>query len=245
MTGWDAIWFHTTHSHNNATPGAIPMVTAMSSYRSPVVPRAGWTLLGTLALVAILIAWGMLTVFVPAQRVGGPVAGPLPIVTGAGVARLTGEDVTVTATGASVFIAVARRDDIQAWLADTPVTEVAGVAGEAELQLRDPGAERGGDAALPDPARSDIWLDSAVAAGTAELVVPRPPADWAILVVGADEATLIWQRPARHPGGWPLLAGAVLLFGVAARGLARRNAALRARRRRSLRAVQPAGLRRA
>ncbi|WP_336923321.1 hypothetical protein, partial [Aquipuribacter sp. SD81] len=205
-----------------------------------MVPRAVPTLVAATGLALLVAGLVMLTLARPPQVVGGEAAGGY-VTTGPGVLALTGEPVRVEAVGAAApgvtpGVYVGRSADVAAWLQGTARTVVTGVA---DAQTLSAGTE-GGDADAPDPARAGVWQQRATGPGAA-LVVPEPGPDDVVVVAGQG-ARLEWDRPARHPGAWPLLVGGALTLLLGLRWLtvlAARRARLRRRRSRP-RAAGPA-----
>jgi hypothetical protein len=165
--------------------------------------------------------------------------------------------VTATGDG-PVVLALGRAEDVEAWLAGAPVTTVTGLASDTELATQDGvagdpaggAAEQPGEAdeqpaepsgepadpaqgaedaqALPDPAASDLWVQTASGEREASFVPDRPDGRWLVLAAsdGTSPApsglTLTWQRDVDVPG-WavPLIVAGVLvaLVGLAVLGV--------------------------
>ena len=187
-------------------------------------------------LLALGLACGVagalaLTVFAPADRIDVTRTGDDPgvaVVSAPGVLDLSGSEVRLGASGGKeVFLAVARADDVTAWLADAAHTEVTGVGGD----LGDPVAvaATSGTGAAADPRSADIWLASASGADSAQLTwstaADRDYADaGGVVVFAATDGTsaapqrvsFSWAaegRAAENPAGVPLVvAGCVLVL---------------------------------
>jgi hypothetical protein len=109
------------------------------------------------------------------------------------------------------------------------------VATETTLQT----SERPGDApdaVVPpaDPGLADLWQVEGDGATTLRLDAPTAEQ---VLVVSAPEGvgtTLTWDRPARHPGAWPLVLAGALELGLGLLWLVTLNARRRRARRRAL-----------
>ncbi|NYD24135.1 hypothetical protein [Kineococcus aurantiacus] len=193
----------------------------------------------------------LLTVLAPADRieVTARAADPgVAVVSAPGLLELSGPDVRLGATaapGTGVFLAVARADDVTAWLGDAGRTTLTSVGGD----LDEPTAAttRTGTGAAADPRTADLWLASATGDGSAALTWPTASdGDFAdagglVLLAATDgtapapsEVRLSWHAAgpaATHPGGVPLLvAGCVLaLLGAVGAVLDRRTPTARRR----------------
>ncbi len=188
--------------------------------------------MAAVGLVLLVVGLVLLSVVAPPQQVGGSAqAGPL-LVTAPGALALTGRGVEVDVRG-EAFVGLGRAAEVDAWLDGVTATQVDGVATETTLLTSQrPGVDP--DVAVPpaDPVAADLW-QAEESGEDPTLRLRRPTADQ-VLVVSAPagaEATLTWDRPARHPGGWPLLLSGVLLLVLGLLWLAVLNARLRAARR--------------
>ena len=193
-------------------------------------------------LLALGLACGVagalaLTAFAPAERIDVTRSGDDPgvaVVSAPGLLDLSGSDVRLAASGGKdVFLAVARADDVTAWLADAAHTEVTGVGGD----LGDPEAvaARSGTGAAADPRAADIWLASASGADSARLTwstaSDRDYADaGGVVVLAATDGTAAaprrvsfsWAaqgRAAENPSGVPLVVAGCVLALLGATGL--------------------------
>lgn len=195
-----------------------------------MVPRVVPTLVAALGLVLAVVGLVMLTTAAPAQQVGGTAAADPVLVTGPGVLALTGQPLEVDVDDAA-FVGVGRAVEVDAFLAGVGLTRVDGVEDETTLLTTDVAGTGPAQAEPPaDPAAADIWQREAVDQDRLELASPAP--DDVLVVVAGDQAdvTLSWERPARHPGAWPLLLGGVLLSVLGTVWLVRLNARRRRRR---------------
>lgn len=220
-----------------------------------------WVLLAV-GLVGGLTGAALLTVAAPADRLEVAVDSSttdepaVAVVTAPGLLDLSGPQVDVGATsadGAPVFLAVARAQDVDAWLGEARRTDVEDVAGD----LAQPRAvtEVSGTGTAVDPRGADIWLATATGAGAARLTWPTGgDGDYrdagGVVVLAATDGTaaaparvsLSWQtegEAAQHPAGVPLLAGGCVLALLGAVGV------LLARAPRTPRSSRPAPRRRA
>lgn len=176
-----------------------------------MVPRVVPTAVAALGIVLAVAGLVMLTVAAPPQQVGGAAVADPVLVTAPGVLALTGEPVRVAVDG-DAFVGVGRAVEVEAFLAGVGTTRVDGVAEETALQTAEVTGVPPAQAEPPaDPARADIWQRE-TEAGPDPLEVGSPQPDDVLVVVAGTEAevALTWQRPARHPGAWPLLVVGVL-----------------------------------
>lgn len=206
-----------------------------------------WVLLAV-GLVCALTGAALLTVLAPADRLqvtvdaARPEAGdgsPDPavaLVTAPGLLELSGPQVDVRAQGQDgqdVFLAVARAQDVAAWLDDARHTEVQDVAGD----LSQPTAvtEVSGSGAAVDPRGADIWLATATGAGAADLSWPTGAdgeyvdAGGVVVLAAVDGAaaaparvTLGWAtegEASQHPAGVPLVVGGCVVAVLGALGV--------------------------
>lgn len=179
----------------------------------------------------------VLTVFAPADRITVTESAPDPgiaVVGAPGLLELSGPDVRLTASGGDgVFLAVARADDVAAWLDGAQHTEVRGIDGD----LGDPSARTvtAGSGTAADPRAADIWLASATGDGSVELTWPtgsdadHADAGGVVAFAATDGASpapgrlsFSWAaegRAATHPGGTPLLVAGCVLAVLGALGV--------------------------
>ncbi len=178
-----------------------------------MVPRVVPTAVAALGLVLAVVGVVMLTVQAPSQQVGGAAQAAPVLLTAPGVLALTGEAVAVDVSGDG-FVGLGRTDEVARWADGVAHTRVDGVGEDLEPDT----TVVDGDAPglvdpVADPGLADIWLQEQAGASPS-LVVQAPGPDQTVVVVAGSTAsvTLTWQRPATHPGAWPLLVGGVLLL---------------------------------
>ncbi len=190
-------------------------------------------------LAAIAIAVGMRTLWLPESTytASTTLSEPAPaIVTAPGVMEMLPGPALITARnteGGPVFIARAREQDAQAWVAGAHLQTITGTDASRTLLVDD----TRGDAAVPDPATADLWVDQVRQDAEAKYTW-RDTTGRYVLVITADgtstapiDVTITWPRPVHTPWVVPLfLLGAVLLAvavgqAVAAFARARRAAA--------------------
>ncbi len=195
--------------------------------------------LAVAGLAAIAVAVGMRTIWLPESTytASTTLSEPAPaIVTAPGVMEMLPGPALITARntqGGPVFIARAREQDAQAWVAGAHVQTITGTDASRTLLVDD----TRGDAAVPDPATSDLWVDQVRQDGEAKYTW-RDTTGRYVLVITADgtstapiDVTITWPRPVHTPWVVPLiLLGTVLLVvavgrTVAAFARARRAAA--------------------
>ncbi len=194
----------------------------------------GRTVARTAAVLAALV--GIVLLLTGVVRAGA--AGDLVETTGgtaglAGVAAVTtsadvldagasrvGLRASATSADRTVFIGVARADDVEAWLGDLGRVEVLGSGGdgrdgtEGALDI----ARRDGATRAPEPADADIWVASASGQGAAQLAWRPADGRWrAVVVAGADAGDLervevTWTRTAGTSWAPTLIAVGLLLL---------------------------------
>lgn len=177
--------------------------------------------LAVLGLALLLVGVGMRTVWLPDTQVtasadlsDAPVA-----LTAPGVMEMRPGPVTVRAEGeGTVHLARMREQDAIAWVGESPHLTVTGLDDEQTLATE----RTDGEAEVPDPTGSVMWLDGASGEGEAELTWEDRPGRY-LLVVAADgttapeRLTLTWTREVSTPWAVPLMvAGGVLLLAAAA-----------------------------
>lgn len=168
--------------------------------------------MAAVGLVLLVVGLVMLTVAAPPQQVGGTAEADPVLVTAPGALALTGRAVEVEVTGGA-FVGLGRADEVEAWLDGVAATEVEGVSTETTLLTSErPGDSPDAVAPPADPALADLWQMEEEAGSTVRLDAPTPEQVLVVSAPAGAEATLTWDRPARHPGAWPLvLAGALEL----------------------------------
>jgi len=157
-------------------------------------------------LVLLLVGLVMLTLAAPRQQVGGTADADPVLVTAPGALALTGRGVDVEVDG-EAFVGLGRAEEVAAWLEGVAATRIDGVATETTLLTSElPGGLPAAVVPPADPATADLWQSQETGDDvTLRLDEPDPDQVLVVVAVGAGaEATLTWQRPARHPGGWPL-----------------------------------------
>ncbi|MFN0283373.1 MAG: hypothetical protein ACKVZ6_15540 [Kineosporiaceae bacterium] len=193
----------------------------------------GRTVARTAAVLAALV--GIVLLLTGVVRAGA--AGDLVETTGgtaglAGVAAVTtsadvldagasrvGLRASATSADRTVFIGVARADDVEAWLGDLGRVEVLGSGGdgrdgtEGVLDI----ARRDGAMRAPDPADADIWVASASGQGAAQLAWRPADGRWRAVVAGADAGDLervdvTWTRTAGTSSAPAFIAVGLLLL---------------------------------
>lgn len=177
--------------------------------------------LAVLGLALLLVGVGMRTVWLPDSDVSAsadlsdaPVA-----LTAPGVMEMRPGPVTVRAEGeGTVHLARMREQDAVAWVGESAHVTVTGLDDERTLSTE----RTDGEAEVPDPTGSVMWLDGAFGDGGAELTWEDRPGRY-LLVVAADgttapeQLTLTWTREVSTPWAVPLMVvGGVLLAAAAA-----------------------------
>ena len=190
--------------------------------------------MAALGLVLLLVGLVVLTVAAPPQRVGGTADADQVLVTAPGALAMTGRPVDVEVDG-EAFVGLGRAEEVAVWLDGVAATQVDGVATETTLLTSElPGGLPAAVVPPADPAVADLWQSEETGLDVT-LRLDEPDPDQVLVVVAAGaEATLTWQRPARHPAGWPLVVVGALEGVLGLLWLA----ALNARRRRSGRRVR-------
>lgn len=188
-----------------------------------LVRRVLVVVVAVLGLALLLVGVGMRTVWLPDSDVSAsadlsdaPVA-----LTAPGVMEMRPGPVAVRAEGeGTVHLARMREEDAVAWVGESPHLTVTGLEDERTLATE----RTDGEAEVPDPTGSVMWLDGASGEGSAELTWEDRPGRY-LLVVAADgttapdRLTFTWTREVSTPWAVPLMVlGAVLL--LVAAGLA-------------------------
>lgn len=190
-----------------------------------LVRRLLAALLVLLGVAALVVGIGMRTIWLPADQVSATLAtdatGPL-LVTAPGVLEARPGPVTIEASaddGASVLLAIGRERDVEAWVGDAAHTRVTGFGVDDTLT----GEATDGEAEVPDPTGSDLWVQTAVGEGTATLEYQLLDGRY-LLLAGTDgvapapgQLTLTWPREVTTPWSMPLIVlGALLLLAALA-----------------------------
>ena len=172
----------------------------------------------------MLVGIGQRTFWAPPETVTAQApadAGAAPVtVLDAGLlaSRADGAEITVRGD-AGAFLAVGRASDVDAWVGDAAVTRLS--AGE-EDSLTAQTTE--GEATVPNPAGSDLWVSEETADGEiAYSWTPPAEGDWSVLIASDGTAaaptdiTVSWANDAGTPLAIPLIVAGAL---VAVLGLA-------------------------
>jgi hypothetical protein len=185
-------------------------------------------LLGLVGLAALVAGIGMRTVWLPDDQVtssvdlsdGGPVA-----ITAPGVPEMRDGPVTITATsadGGPVLLARGREADVTAWVEGAQHTIVTGLESKTALETK----VVDGEASVPDPSTSPMWLQKETGDGSATLTWDPPIGRWQLLVAGdgttaaAETLSMTWPSEESTPWAVPLaVAGTVLLLAAAGLGV--------------------------
>lgn len=178
-----------------------------------MVPRVVPTAVAALGLPLALVGLLMLTLAAPPQQVGGDTRAAPLLLTGPGVLALTGAPVDVSLDGEG-FVGLGRADEVTAWVDGVAHTRLDGVAADLTPAGTDvDGAAPDAVDPVADVRAADIWQQES-AGDSPSLRVEAPTPDEVLVVSAAGGATVsvVWQRPATHPGAWPLLLGGVLLL---------------------------------
>ncbi|MDI3331867.1 MAG: hypothetical protein QJR09_14215 [Micrococcus sp.] len=179
-----------------------------------------------LGIAALLGASGLQTIWAPPETMTAavgqaPAEAPLTVIT-SGIDEVDEEPVEFTLSGEGSFnVMLGRERDVQAWVGDAAHNTVTGIttdvpSGEApriEVQHTD------GEATVPNPKGSDLWLEVQEAQDRLEERWSVPSdGDWALLVArdGTDpaptEMTVTWtNRVGDSPWIVPLYVIGVLL----------------------------------
>lgn len=177
-----------------------------------------------LGVAALAVGIGLRTVWLPDDRVQATLStdGPGPLlVTAPGLLETRPGPVTVEARvddDAPVLLAVGRERDVEGWVGEAAHTTVTGFTAEQALTAE----TTEGEAEVPDPAGSDLWVASETGEGSATLEYEAREGRYLLLAAsdGAtpapSELTLTWPREVTTPWSLPLMAlGVLLLVGAA------------------------------
>jgi hypothetical protein len=192
-----------------------------------------------LGLAALLGAIGLQTVWAPPETLtattgtaatrGAPAEAPLTVITG-GINEVDDEPVEYSLTGEGDYtVMLGQTRDVEAWVGDAAHNTVTGIQtdvprGEAPVVQVE---HADGEATTPNPAGSDLWVDTQEASGTIDQRWSVPAeGDWALLVAAdgtqpaPTELTVTWTNnvgnspwivPLYVIGSLLVLAGLVLL----------------------------------
>lgn len=185
-----------------------------------------------LGIAALLGASGLQTIWAPPETITAsvgqdPAEAPLTVVT-SGIDEVDEEPVEFTLSGEGSFnVMLGRERDVQAWVGDAAHNTVTGIttdvprdeAPRVDIEHAD------GQATVPDPKGSDLWLDVQEGQDRLEQRWSVPSdGDWALLVArdGAEpaptEMTVTWtNRVGDSPWIVPLyvIGGLLVLIGIA------------------------------
>jgi len=190
-----------------------------------LVRRLLVALLALLGIAALAGGIGLRTVWLPDDEVratfttdeGAPV-----LVTAPGVLETRPGPVTVEATtpdDAPVLLAIGREGDVEAWVGEAAHTTVTQFTTEQTLT----GETVEGEAEVPNPAGSDLWVQVEDGEGTATLEYAATGGSYVLLAASdgvapaPQELTLTWPHEVTTPWSLPLIVlGALLVVGAAA-----------------------------
>lgn len=182
-----------------------------------------------LGLLTLLAGIGQLTFWAPAETVtasapGDSKAAPLTVIT-QDVLTHKGGPRQISIKGDGKFVlAVARPDDVDAWVGKTAHNSITGVSEDGKsLQV----AGTDGEASAPSPAGSDLWVQTENANGQLDYTFTPPASgNWSLLLASdgtkpapssvsitfANDATMPWAVPLIVIGAILIVAGAALPF---------------------------------
>jgi hypothetical protein len=192
-----------------------------------------------LGLAALLGAIGLQTVWAPPETLtattgtaatrGAPAEAPLTVITG-GINEVDDEPVEYSLTGEGDYtVMLGQTRDVEAWIGGAAHNTVTGIRtdvprGESPVVQVE---HTDGEATTPNPAGSDLWVDTQAASGTIDQRWSVPAeGDWALLVAAdgtepaPTELTVTWTNnvgnspwitPLYVIGSLLVLAGLVLL----------------------------------
>lgn len=188
-----------------------------------LVRRLLVALLAVGGIAALAGGIGLRTVWLPEDQVRATFTSderaPL-LVTAPGVLETHPGPVTVEATapdGAPVLLAIGREGEVEAWVGEAAHTTVTGFASEQVLT----GETAEGEAEVPNPAGSDLWVQREDGEGSASLQYEYPTDSYVLLAASdgvapaPSEVTLTWPREVTTPWSVPLIVLGALLFGGA------------------------------
>lgn len=185
-----------------------------------------------LGLAALLGGIGLQTIWAPPQTLTAEVAeqpaeAPLTLITGE-FAQVDDDAVDYTLTGDGEYtVMLGRERDIRAWIGDAAHNTVTGI----ETEVPEGQAPRvlvehtEGEAPVPNPVGSDLWIETHEVSGTLEQRWTLPEEDQTALLVAVDgtepaptDMTVTWtNRVGTSPWITPLivLGSALILAGLA------------------------------
>lgn len=186
-----------------------------------LVRRALVALVALLGLAALVAGVGMRTAWLPEDTAtasadlsdGGPVS-----LTAPGVMEMRPGPVTATLTGeGEVHLARMREADAQAWVEGAQHLVLTGLRDENSLSTE----AVDGEATVPDPAGSVMWLDGESGQDEVTLTWEDRPGRYLLVAAGdgtqaPQRLTLTWPVEVSTPWATPLVALGVVLLLVAA-----------------------------
>lgn len=180
-----------------------------------------------LGIAALISGIGLQTFWAPPETKTASVAqppaeAPLTLITG-DFAQVDDDEVDYTLTGEGEYtVMLGRERDVRAWIGDAAYNEVTGiqadVAKDEDPQVTIEHTE--GEATVPNPAGSDLWIETFEVAGTLEQRWNLPEEDRTALLIAVDgtepaptEMTVTWtNREGTSPWITPLIViGSVLI----------------------------------
>lgn len=196
-----------------------------------LVRRLLVALLALLGIAALAVGVGLRTVWLPEDQVRAVFStdsGAPLLVTAPGVLEARPGPVTVEASaegGSPVLLVVGRERDVEGWVGEAAHTTVTGFSAEEVLT----GETTEGEAEVPDPTGSDLWVQRETGEGTATLEYESADGSYVLLAAtdGANpapqELAMTWPREVTTPWSLPLILVGVLLVGAAVLLLALRG----------------------
>lgn len=207
-----------------------------------VLATVAVVLVAVCGLAALGVGVALRTVWLPPDTVTATAEldGSTPVaLTAPGLPEMRPGPVTVTARaadGGPVLIARGREQDVTAWVGDAPHAVFTGLRTPTALRV-EPAEAAGGPELpeLPDPAGSDLWVQTESGTGEATLTWDDPQGRWLLLLAAdgtrpaPERVTFTWPQEVRTPWATPLLVLGTALLVLAA--IATAAIALHRRRR--------------
>lgn len=178
--------------------------------------RALVAVLAVLGVAALVVGIGMRTFWLPPDTVTatadlseGPVA-----LTAPGVLEMRDGPVVVELTGDGlVHLARMREEDAQAWVGAAAHTTVTGLSSERALSTE----VTEGEATVPDPAGSVMWLDSESGEGEVTRTWDDEPGRYLLVAAGdgtqaPQQLSLTWPLVVSTPWATPLVVVGIVLL---------------------------------
>jgi len=188
-----------------------------------LVRRALVAAVALLGVAALVVGIGMRTFWLPPDTVTATAdvsAGPVAV-TAPGVMEMRAGPVTAVLTGeGDVHLARMREQDALAWVGASAHTTLTGLSSETALSTE----VTEGEATVPDPAGSVMWLDSESGAGEATYSWEDRPGRYLLVAAGdgtqaPQRLALTWPVEVTTPWATPLVVTGIVLL-LAAVGLA-------------------------